>query len=222
VLALLPLEGALDCAREMERAYRQSFGSATATLSAAVVFAHARDPLNRILAEAHRLLDEVAKEENGRASLAAGVYRGGAAAVQWATTWERRSSKGTRRDAVECLRGVAQELDAEGGKLSGSLLQDLRQMLSVLCGASSLAPGSFARLGEGIDMGALVRAEIEHRLGHHEGASGPADAERLAALVCDVLGRSRNGETASSHVGIDGLLLASFLAGGGRGEEHRP
>ncbi len=223
VLALLPLEGALDCAREMERAYRQSFGSAvTATLSVAVVFAHARDPLNRILAEAHRLLDEVAKEENGRSSLAAGVYRGGAAALQWATTWERSSSEGTRKDAVECLRDVSRELDAESGRLSGSLLQDLRQMLSLLCGASSLAPGSFARLGEGIDMGALVRAEIEHRLGHHESASGPADATRLAALVCDVLGRSRTGEIASSHVGIDGLLLASFLEGGGRGEEHGP
>jgi CRISPR-associated protein Cmr2 len=222
VLALLPLESALDCAREMERAYRQSFGSAPATLSAAVVFAHARDPLNRILAEAHRLLDEVAKEENRRASLAAGVYRGGAAAVQWATTWERSSIAGTRKDAVECLHGLSRELASERGRLSGSLLQDLRQMLGILCGASPLAPGSFARFGEGVDMRALVRAEIEHRLGHHDGASRPGDAERLAALVDDVLGRSRNGETASSHVGIDGLLLASFLAGGGRGEEHGP
>ena len=222
VLALLPLEGALDCARQMERVYRQSFGSATATLSVAVVFAHARDPLNLTLAETHRLLDEVAKEENKRSSLAAGVYRGGAAAVQWATTWERSSSKGTRKDAVECLHSVTREFAPESGRLSGSLLQDLRQMLGLLCGASPLAPGSFARLGEGIDMGALVRAEIEHRLGHHESAFGPADAGRLVALVCDVLGRSRNGETASSHVGIDGLLLASFLAGGGRGEEHGP
>jgi CRISPR-associated protein Cmr2 len=222
VLALLPLEGALDCAREMERAYRQSFGSARATLSAAVVFAHARDPLNRILAEAHRLLDEVAKEENRRASLAVGVYRGGAAAVQWATTWERSSSEGRRKDAVDCLQGVARELGPESGRLSGSLLQDLRQMLSLLCGASPLAPGSFARLGEGIDMRALVRAEIEHRLGHRDGASLPEDAERLTALVDDVLGRSRNEETAPRHVGIDGLLLASFLAGGGREEEHRP
>lgn len=68
----------------------------------------------------------------------------------------------------------------------------------------------------------LVRAEVEHRLDHRDGAFKPNDAERLASLVCDVLGRSRNGETASRHVGIDGLLLASFVAGGGCEGEHRP
>lgn len=222
VLALLPVEGALDCAREIEQAYRQAFGSAQATLSAAVAFAHARDPLRRTLAEAHRLLDDVAKEANGRASLAAGVCRGDAAAVQWVTTWERSSFEGTRKHAVDCLRDVIQELDPETGGLSSSLLQDLRQMLGHLCGSHPLVPGSFARLGDGVVLMPLVRAEIQHRLGHREGASEPNDAERLASLVVDVLGRSRNGETASLHVGIDGLLLASFVAGGGREDEHRP
>lgn len=222
VLALLPVEGALDCAREIEQAYRQAFGSAPATLSAAMVFAHARDPLNRTLAEAHRFLDDVAKEQNGRASLAAGVYRGGAAAIQWVTTWERSSSDGARKHAVDCLRDVVQELAPETGALSSSLLQDLRQMLGHLCGSSSLAPGSFAKLGDGVELVPLVRAEVEHRLVHRDGAFKPSDAERLASLVGDVLGRSRNGETASRHVGIDGLLLASFVAGGGCEGEHRP
>lgn len=221
-LALLPLQCALDCARAIEQAYRQSFGSAPATLSTAVVFAHARDPLNRVLAEAHRLLDEVAKEENGRASLAAGVYRDDAAAVQWVTTWERLSSDGTREHAVECVHDVAREMAPDTGRLSGSLLQDLRHMLGLLSVSSPPAPGSFARVREGIEMGALVRAEIEHRLGHNEGASRPGEAERLAFLVGDVLRRSRNGEASSSYVGIDGLLLASFLAGGGHEEEHGP
>jgi CRISPR-associated protein Cmr2 len=222
VLALLPVESALNCAREIERSYRQSFGSAHATLSAAVVFAHVRDPLNRILAEAHRLLDEVAKEENGRASLATGVYRGGAAAVQWVTTWERQSLDGTRKHAVDCVRSVAQELAPETGRLSGSLLQDLRQMFGLLCGSPSIASGSFARLGSGTELKPLLRAEIEHRLSHREGVGRPEDAEKLASLICDVIGRSRSGEAASAHVGIDGLLLASFLAGGGHEEEHRP
>jgi CRISPR-associated protein Cmr2 len=186
------------------------------------VFANARDPLSQILAEAHRLLDEVAKEENGRASLAASVYRGGTAALQWTTTWERSSSNGTRKDAVECLCRVACELDAESGKLSGSLVHDLRRMISLLCGTSSLAPGAFAKLGEGIDIAALVHAEIEHRFGHHEGSSETVDVGQLASLVCDVLGRSRRKEMVSSYVGMDGLLLGSFLASGGRGEEHGP
>jgi CRISPR-associated protein Cmr2 len=223
VLALLPVEGALSCARDIEKTYRQSFGSRPATLSTAVVFAHARDPLNRIVTEAHRLLDDVAKEQNGRSSLAVSVYRGGAAAVQWVTTWERSTFDDARKDAVECLQGVVRELATEeDGGLSGSFIQDLRRMLGLLCGSSPLSPGTFAKLGDDVDLKALVRAEIRHRLGHDDGASRPGDAEKLASLVGDVLGRSRHGETAPRHVGIDGLLLASFLVGGGREEEHRP
>jgi hypothetical protein len=151
-----------------------------------------------------------------------GVYRGDAAAVQWVTTWERLASDGTRKPAVECVQAVAREMAPDTGRLSSSLLQRLRQILGLLGEASAVAPGSFVRLGEGIDMGGLVRAEIEHRSRLHDGVSRPDGVERLASLIGDVLGRSRNREAASSYVGIDGLMLALFLAGGGHEEEHAP
>lgn len=222
VLALLPLDGALDCARALEQAYRQAFGSASATLSAAVVFAHARDPLNRTLTEAHRLLDDVAKEQNRRASLAVGVYRGDAPAIQWVSTWERSSLAGTRKHAVDCLRSVIDELAPGTGALSSSLLQDLRLMLGRLCGLSPLAPGVFVKPVEGSELMPLLRSEIEHRLAHRDGTSEPSDSEQLASRIGDILGRSRNGETPSLSLGIDGLLLAGFLAGGGSEGEHGP
>jgi CRISPR-associated protein Cmr2 len=237
VLALLPLERALDCAHAIEQAYRCAFGDAPATLSAAVVFARGRTPLGHVLAEAHRLLDDVAKEENGRASLVAGVYRGEVTAVQWVTTWERRSPGGSPRLAAECVQGLAHEMVPERARLSSSLVHDLRRMQGLLCGEASTAPGAFGTLPEGIDMAALVKAEIEHRLAHRDRDDGSKAREvaRLASIVDALLGRSRRDENqleddgahhigrhAGRHIGIDGLVLASFLANGGREDEHQP
>jgi len=223
VLALLPVEGALECAREIEEAYRKSFESTKATLSTAIVFAHARDPLNRILAEAHRLLDDVAKDQNGRNSLAACVCRGDATAIQWVTTWERSLSDGSRKHAVDCLRDVCNELRPNNGKLSGSLVHDLQHMLGLLCGSSPMAPGSFAKLGNGVELLPLVRGEIEHRLQHDSDTLTPKeDSKELATHIGNILARSRNAKIAPSEVGIDGLLLARFIAKGGYEEEHLP
>jgi CRISPR-associated protein Cmr2 len=228
VLALLPIKRALDCAQALEQAYRSAFGDERATLSAAVVFAHGRMPLNRVLAEARRLLDDVAKEENGRASLAAGVYRGDAPAVQWVTTWERATVDGAPRTAAACVQDAAREMAPEHARLSSSLLHDLRRMLGLLGGEASTAPGAFATIPEGAAVRALVKAEIDHRLRHRDEECRPDELARLTSIVADLLGRSRRHEQApqreegSCHFGIDGLALASFLANDGREDEHRP
>lgn len=231
VLALLPIRHALGCARELEQTYRRSFGDVPATLSAAIVFAHGRAPLHRVLAVAHRLLDDVAKDENGRASLAAAVYRGDAFAVQWVTTWERATADDARKAAAECAQDAAREMAPDRARLSSSLLHDLRRMLGLLGGEASTAPGSFATIPDGIDIAALVKAEIEHRLGHRDDERQLAEVERLASIVGDLLRRSRRTLTPEGkwaveepphHFGIDGLALASFLANDGREDEHRP
>ena len=73
VLAMLPVPGALSCAGSLSDSYKSAFSAFEeapgATLSAAVVFAHVRLPLGAVIREAHRLLDEVAKDGNGRNSL---------------------------------------------------------------------------------------------------------------------------------------------------------
>jgi CRISPR-associated protein Cmr2 len=227
VLALLPLDGALECARGLERRYREAFGAAptssgngpAATLSAAVVCAHTHAPLRLVLAEAHRLLDDIAKEENNRASLAVGVFRSGGPVVQWVTTWERVLSNGARQDAVECVLNAAKAFGSGG--VSGSSLQDVRRTLALLCGASLPAVGSFATLAAEFDTMALLRADIEHRLARQGGVDDPTDAAaRFATLLDSLLRRSRQGEGTSQYIGLDGLLFAHFLAGGGREEEH--
>lgn len=220
VLALLPVDGAVECARELEQLYRRCFGEVPATLSSSVVCAHVSDPLSPTLREAHRLLDEVAKTQNGRASLVVAVRQRGTVAIEWATTWERTSVDGTRKDAVSCLEDLRRALGGEeDASLSGSLVYALRDLLSVLCGDASTQPGGFAVLGDGIELMALLEAEIGHRMTHGERAL-QSDAKPLAALTADVLRRSRRDERLSSHVGVDGLLLARFLAREGTGRGH--
>jgi len=222
VLALLPLESALPCARDLEREYRASFGARApeATLSAAVVFAHARDPLNWILEEVHRLLDDVAKDENGRSSLVAAVHRA-VTSIRWVTTWKRAAPG--HEDAVECLIGLVKALRSESGGLSSKLVQDLRQTFSLLCGGDPMAPGTFVALGADADaLPQILRGEIEHRIQHHEGAPPSGDeVERLVTLVGGVLDRAPSGGP-TGQIGVDGLMLAAFLANGGREDEHGP
>lgn len=93
VLALMPIEGALAAAIDLRRTYRQAFegaGIPGATISAALVFAHFHVPLRRALREAHRQLDEVAKDGNGRDSLAVCVLSQSGVLRQWVSAWEPR------------------------------------------------------------------------------------------------------------------------------------
>ena len=91
VLALLPLEDALQCAAAVRQIYLDAFGTQglQSTISAAIEYAHVKMPLTRILGDAHHLLDEVAKEQRGRDALAVRVWKPGGQALEWAMPWER-------------------------------------------------------------------------------------------------------------------------------------
>jgi CRISPR-associated protein Cmr2 len=96
VLAVLPLEDALGCALAVREKYTHIFADKFAdektqvftSISAAVVFAHIKMPLTKVLKEAHKLLDNIAKEEYGRDSLAVSVWKPGSMVLQWARPWD--------------------------------------------------------------------------------------------------------------------------------------
>ncbi|MBX3197807.1 MAG: type III-B CRISPR-associated protein Cas10/Cmr2 [Labilithrix sp.] len=224
VLAMLPLEEALSCAEELEAEYRRSFDDAVATLSLGIVLAHARDPLNRILAEAHRLLDDVAKTRNGRDSLGVSLYRRGSVAAEWVSTWRRPATNLAQNHAARCMNAFVRELAIEGAALSRSLLHDLAGIFGQLSPAP-LTPGALVSLDDGIDVRSLVRAEIAHRSAHRDEAFAEAELERLTAIVSGVLACARRDEppeSAARHVSLDGLTIASLLASGGVEDEHLP
>ena len=92
VLAILPLEDALPCATGLRNHYATCFRKYPAiqtTLSGAIEYAHIKMPLGKVLADAHGLLDQIAKEKYGRDSIACRVWKPGDKPLEWAMPWEK-------------------------------------------------------------------------------------------------------------------------------------
>ena len=244
VLAMLPISRALACAQALSDAYRSAFADAAvntaakdeATLSAAAVLAHIRLPLNHVLDEAHRLLDDVAKDGNGRDSLVAAVLKPGGPYCQWTTTWARPGPEGAVR-ATDQLHALRRELDSntvEPG-LSSALVYRVRETLTRLCGWEQWRPGDWGSLPDDVDVRALLGAEIHHSLDVRTDGGAGDRADTLTERVWNLLGRVRNPRTdagtdatakadangAVAQAGVDALLLARFLADPGQGESDR-
>ena len=242
VLAMLPIPRALACAQALSDAYRSAFADAAAnmaakdgaTLSAAAVFAHIRLPLNHVLVEAHRLLDDVAKDGNGRDSLAAAVLKPGGPYCQWATTWTR-PGPGSAVRATDQLQELRRKLDAntvEPG-LSSALVYRVRDTLTRLCGWEQWRPGDWGSLPDDVDVRGLLGAEIHHSLDVRTDGGVVDRADTLTERVWNLLGRVRNPGTgagvtgpdgvngAVEQAGVDALLLARFLADPAQAESDR-
>ena len=213
VLAMLPGRRALTCAADLSDAYRAAFAGTEAgnraTLSGAVVFAHVRLPLRSVLDEAHRLLDRVAKEGNGRNSLAAAVLKSSGPYCQWVTTWTRAG--GTSSMAL--IDGLVQQLepDTEASPLSSSLVYRIRDLLTRLCGWDRWQPGEWRDVPTDLQLRPFLYAEILQSLDARTERQARTRADDLTDRICAALSRSHATET-SVAVGFDALLLARFLA----------
>ena len=230
MLALLPVSSALPCAQAMETLYREAFAAESAdddlarnaTLSAGLAYAHAKMPLGQVIGEAHRLLDDVAKNENGRDSFAVAVLKPGGRHSQWVTTWQRPTQTDDNTRAVDAVHRLADHLAEDGSNpgISASLLYRLRKTLSRLLGWDRWRPGSWRPVESAVDLEALVRAELVQSLAHRaDSSSGRAD--ELGKLMLDLLPRARaegvREPNSSVEIGFDGLMVARFLATEGRG-----
>jgi CRISPR-associated protein Cmr2 len=145
VLAVLPLDEAIPAARDLRAAYASAFRTAASpqswTFSAAIVFAQYKMPLRFVLAEAHRQLDDVAKEKNGRDSLALAVLKPGGLAFGWASAWEG-VAEGETRSPPRIMQTLAQELQAKREYTTG-FLYNIRERYEPLfddSGAIDVAP----------------------------------------------------------------------------------
>ena len=89
VLALLPLENALDAAIELRKAYVNIFEEKkiAGTISGAIVYCHYTTPLTEVYREAQRILSDVAKEKTGRDSLAVTVWKSAGRVLTWSAPW---------------------------------------------------------------------------------------------------------------------------------------
>lgn len=119
LLALFPLEDALEAALELRRAWidRVAERISGATISAGLVYVHYEVALRWALEESRRQLEKVAKEDNGRDSLAIAVLGRRGPAVGWATTW---GSAAGQADLVGALDTLIADARGAASALSGN------------------------------------------------------------------------------------------------------
>ena len=225
VLAMLPAAGALQCADALSKslwaAFAESDAEHQATLSVAVVFAHVRLPLRSVLQEAHRLFDDVAKDGNGRNSLAAGVLKPGGRHAQWVGTWTRPTANGAR--AVTLIEALVCQLknNTTTPGLSSALVYRIRELLTTLCGWDRWQPGDWREVPAGFDLRPFLHAEIVHSLDVRTEDQMGQRAGELTNCICALLDRSHATGAGNAGVGLDALVLARFLADGEQQEFER-
>jgi CRISPR-associated protein Cmr2 len=245
VLAMVPVPTVLQCARELREAYRKAFNhDERATTSAGIVLAHIRRPLLEVLDEAHRLLDDIAKEGNGRDSIAISLLRSGDRALQWTSTWQDENGR-SRIDVVTEMREMwrakstrqreGDKAPLVAGEMSSGLVYRLRETMGLLCAWPRWEAGVSAPFFEGLDPQKLFAAEIRRMLrasgleGEDEEAN-QKNADEMAAKLLELVHPVKrtaeaNGnppiiETIKTHIGMDGLLLALFLSTDGKERDH--
>ncbi|MGZ5027284.1 MAG: type III-B CRISPR-associated protein Cas10/Cmr2 [Methylobacter sp.] len=132
VFALLPVSTAIKCAAECRAAYRKAFENFpektknAATISAAVQFAHQNIALSVVVKDAHRLLDDIAKDRSGRDALACRVWKPGGIVLTWAQPW----TDGHQTDFAQLLDEVIADLrpDPTNNRFSSKFFYKLRDL----------------------------------------------------------------------------------------------
>jgi CRISPR-associated protein Cmr2 len=206
VLALLPVDTAVEAACHIEDLYRQAFASQFEvdvlpkfSISAAVIYTHFKNPLSAALRQSALLLDDIAKEKNGRSSLALAVMKPGGLAAQWVSTFDAsvvelealaKDSWGTRQD--------------EG--LSAGFFHGLQQSFSPLFQNSE---GGVADFSSADLLESLVKAEMLRQFGGNR-----ADEDILKQVMAILRPTKRDGDGVREQaegVAFGGGLVVRFL-----------
>jgi CRISPR-associated protein Cmr2 len=221
VLALLPLDTAIEAARYLRKAYEDAFTQAIAitntpdiapsgfTLSGAIIFAQYKIPLRAVLDKAHHYLDRVAKDKNGRGSLALAVMKPGGIAFDWVSCWTD--------DPVNPIVTM-EKIARDRSDYSSSFFYNLRQRYAPLFDGDDPGAGN---TGTGFDdpdfMSAILMAEYRK---HAKNAPRSAEeiAEKIAPLL--IIGNPMERTTGTAlpvkRYDFDGALVARFMAVEGR------
>ncbi len=128
VLALFPIEDALKAALALRNAYLAAFQPYLArlqpknpiTISAGLVFADHHEPFRHVVEESRRLLEDVAKDKNGRDSIACSVLKPSGRAVEWVSMW-----KSGEAALTELVREIAEQM-RENRPFSTRFIYNLR------------------------------------------------------------------------------------------------
>lgn len=217
LLAMLPLDRALEAAIAVRQAYRdgfaaQSISGAEGTISAGLVFAHYRCAFSRVLAYAHELLDDVAKDGAGRNAIALGVLKPGGVACQWCGKFDSFVANGIPCFAplIEACRMGREDRDGKVGSLSSSFLYNLRERFAELLDARP--DKDQERTPVPLDKEKLQKlfvAEYLHDKIEKDTAQAAQQRQQAGELIGQLL---RVCEQPGGHLNLDALRLVKFLA----------
>lgn len=218
LLALLPLDRALEAAIAARKLYQESFDEKVkATLSGTIVFAHYRCTFSHVLTLAHKLLDEVAKDLTGRDALAIQVLKPSGETCVWSAPFDHLTQR-----SPHLFTALIQEFGNErsGGRktLSSSLLYKLRDRFSEFA----------AERSQPLERESLVKLfTAEALIGKRERSNQASQTEKTESVmnqlldVCEIVRRKpkqlQNAPEATaleytSRYTLDGLRLVKFLA----------
>jgi len=200
VLAILPLEDALPCAAACRIAYHDAFGDQPATISAAIEYAHMKLPLTMILKDAHRLLDDVAKDKTGRDAVACRVWKPGGEQQTWSMPWSEALDN--KKLIIARLANKLGE-DEEGNPgYASKLLYHIRETLEMLQGATDMKHEDMVKL--------LVADYMRSGLLKDEDDKKAKAEDLLEPLLqqCRVF----EGKQDTGKLSADAALLLRFLA----------
>jgi CRISPR-associated protein Cmr2 len=224
VLALLPLDTALDAADALRRSFFCRFaewkeeqrmvnqGNAKVqdlpvqTLSGSIVYAHHQAPLCGVLREGHKLLTEWAKKRAGRNALALQHYQRGGPGTTFAARWE--DDHGTC--LVDRLKKLIDRLSDR--QVASRFLYGMQE-LAWMFGSKGPFNDPTNRDGLTYVKSLLLKSRLSE--GKSE-AEREKEAERLAEELLALCGQAVGEE--KDALATEPLLMARFLAGGGREE----
>lgn len=227
VLALLPLETALEAAEAIRQEFAKLFTEwleeqkkkdpdhyckipvdhKTRTISASIVFAHHQAPLGRVLREGHTLLVEWAKKRAGRDAVALQHYQRGGPSTTCAIPWEIDG-----KPVADRLDTLQKQLTGEDRQVAARFVYGLQEAAWMFEDGGPFADPSNH---DGEDY--LKTRLLKSRLGEEKPEK--EREQQAQQLARDILSLSRNAVGGDKKgFSTEPLLLARFLAGGGREE----
>lgn len=217
VLAVLPLENALGCALAVRNQYRAIFRESKidSTISAAIVYAHIKMPLAKVLKNSQVLLDEVAKKKYGRDSLAVNVLKGSGKVLEWARPWDK-AIEGERL-AIERLAEDLQRDDDLGGRFSSRFLYKIRERFELLNPQGETGEAVLNH-DEALELMAaeyVTSGLCDKQAALEKDADGRKKMAHARALVGPLLAQCRpvySDGSEDSRLMADAALLVRFLA----------
>lgn len=209
VLAMLPMPHAINCALSLSHKYERCFENIVpeATISAGLVFSHYHIPLSTVMREAHHILDDVAKDQNDRGSIAVSVLKNSGKYCQWTVTWNRLTDE-KGGDRIDDLVFKVQEGPQK--QFSKSFFYGMRDNLAVLSGDQILKPGGYAKLVEGLDPLPLLTAEY---MKSRERKVSKEEAEERVRALLELSYKAHNTSGVDKTVlSPDTAMLIKFLS----------